>query len=154
MRIAAAISTWLVVGFFAVFAMGGPASADFTVIVEPDDFSPGTVLTNAFPGVTLTNQGGPESPVISKDGFSIFVDKNIATTGDRVFGKIQDDLPNQSISKQWDVGAGVTTLGSLRADFSPPAVAATIDLHCTDDDIAVFKAFDAMDNEIGSETGA
>ncbi len=62
MRVAAAGSTWLVVGFLAVFAMGGPASAQQPPLeVEPGAFPEGTVLNNAFPnnafpGVALTGQ--------------------------------------------------------------------------------------------------
>ena len=111
--------------FAGLVGFGGAARATL-IQVEPDLF-PGADLTNAFAGVTLSNVGGPESPVISKEGFSIFLGRNIATTPTFVFGKIQNDLPpgpgfpGQSISKQWDVGAPVTTLGSLRADFYPLA---------------------------------
>ncbi len=55
MRVAAAISTWLVVSFLAVFAMDGTASADI-LEVEPDLFPELTVLNLQFPGVILSNQ--------------------------------------------------------------------------------------------------
>ncbi len=68
-HVAAAISTWLIVGFLAVFTMGGAASAEI-LEVEPDIYPEFTDLTNAFPGVTLSNQSGPEATVISLDGFN------------------------------------------------------------------------------------
>ena len=58
MRAAATIPTWLIVGLIAVFAIVRVAKAEM-IIVEPDDFPEGTVLNNAYPGVTLSNQGGP-----------------------------------------------------------------------------------------------
>lgn len=71
MRVAAAISTWLVVGFIAVFTMGG-ARADI-LEVEPDLFPDQTVLNAAYPGVTLRNEttrGDPdETDVLVTSGF-------------------------------------------------------------------------------------
>jgi len=162
-RVAAAISTWLVVGFLAVFAMGGPASAQQPPLeVEPDAFPEFTVLTNAFPGVTLSNQGGPEATVISLDGFSQFVFDattikppvidNIATTPTLVFGRDQGGpLDN---AKQWSEGPVGTGQGLLRADFYPPADAVlTIDLLCDDDDIGFVKAFDEFNTLLESQFG-
>ena len=53
MRVVAAISTWLAVGFFGVFALGGSAGAEI-LKVEPDLYPEFTVLTIAYPGVTLS----------------------------------------------------------------------------------------------------
>ena len=58
MRVAAAIRTWLVVGFLAFFAMGGAASAEM-ITIDPDDFALGADLTNPHPLVALSNEGGP-----------------------------------------------------------------------------------------------
>ncbi len=38
------------------------------IIVEPDDFPPGTVLNNAIPGVTLTVEGHPGIQVLYDSG--------------------------------------------------------------------------------------
>ncbi len=70
-RVAAAISTWLVVGFLGVFAVGGAASADI-LEVEPDLFPLETVLNLKFPGVILSNEttrGDPdETDVLVRNG--------------------------------------------------------------------------------------
>ena len=71
-RVAAAISTPLVVGCLAVFAMGGPATADI-LEVEPDLFPLETVLNLKFPAVILINEttrGDPdETDVLVRSGF-------------------------------------------------------------------------------------
>jgi hypothetical protein len=146
-RVAAAISTWLAVGFLAVFTMGG-ARADI-LEVEPDLFPEFTVLTNAFPGVTLTNQSGMEKTVISLDGFSQFVFDNtspqidnIATTGTLVFGRDQIvAIPRHA--KVWADAELGNIVGLLRADFYPPVDSVTIDLVCDDDDDGFLRAYNA-----------
>ena len=85
----------------AALAVAGP-----TVSVDADAFAPGTILNDAFGGITLTDvQGVP-------DVWS--AESSAATTGTHVFGDASDD-------HDWDAG-------EFRVDFvSGPAVWVSID---------------------------
>ena len=84
MRVATAITRWLIFGFLAgLFSIAGSASADI-LEVEPDAFPEGTDLANKFPGVTLTVEGHPGMQVLARDG-TLFggpnANNNLAPTG-------------------------------------------------------------------------
>jgi len=145
-RVAAAISTWLVVGFFAVFTMGGPASADW-LEVEPDLFPELTVLTNKFPGVTLINETGfPEKDVLTRSGRLEITGciNNLASTGDKVFGRV--DAPPPSFNLIFWRGVPFNPQprsGILRAEFDlVPALSVEIDAIADDGDEFELQAYD------------
>ncbi|KKN76798.1 hypothetical protein LCGC14_0366650 [marine sediment metagenome] len=91
--------------------------------VEPDDFPAGTVLTNAFDGVTLTIEGYA--------GVVTSVASDYSSTGARVFGHDYMDYWNHYY--EW-----------LRADFHTPVAEFSIDIIGNDnDDPAIVRAYDA-----------
>ena len=152
MRVAAALSTWLVVGFLAVFAMGGLANADI-LEVDPDAHPDLTVLNTVFPGVTLMNQtdrGPGETDVLARDGTLTGGGprdgENVASTGDLVFGRESaPEHPENLIIWSGVPGAPTDRSAVLRADFYPPAISASIDAIATDDDTFELQAYDAFD---------
>jgi hypothetical protein len=75
MRVAAAISTWLIVGFLAVFAMGGAASAK-TLEVEPDLLLLETVLNDQ----RIAPTSDPDTGVLVQSGVTCF------KTGEQISG--------------------------------------------------------------------
>ena len=152
MRVTAAFPTSLVVGFLAgCFSITGAANADM-VRVEPDDFAPLTVLTNAFPGVTLTVEGHPAIPVLARDGTLLggpTAGDNIAPTGQLVFGHtlIGGTIPQEDFRIIWTT---INPAPILRADFAVPADFVSIDARANDDDTFELQAFDASDNLLDS----
>jgi len=107
------------------------------VFVEPDLMGEGADLTSAFPGVVLTVEGLPDTIVRARDGFSVFNNRNLATTFDLVFAQDpQRDPPFVPLT--WDYTHGV-----LKAEFAVPTDFVEIDMICDDDDIAELRAFDA-----------
>jgi hypothetical protein len=134
------ISTVLMVVTASTYAMLAVAvTYAAPVLVEPDTFSLGTDIRTATAGVTLSVQGKPAVEVQAVDGFSIFNGRNLATTGQLVFG--QYPRPSITVPQGWD-----ESLGLLRADFASPARDVRIDLIFDDDDIASLWAFDASGN--------
>jgi hypothetical protein len=114
-----------------------------TILVEPDLLPQGTNIRNAFPGVTLSVQGKPNSEVFAvSDYFNAH-----ATTGSLVFGQIPE--PSISVPKGWD-----ENLGLLRAEFSSPANYVQIDLIFDDDDIASLWAFSSGGDLLAAFTAA
>ena len=132
--------------FAILFSTGVSAT---TVVVDPDDFSIGTDLTNAFSGVTLTVTGNGSvtdsstQTVIAVSGISPFNNANIATPGTQVFGKVPFDPGgcNGCPNAIWDENA----FNLLRADFDNPTDFVQIDLIYDDDDDGFLRAFDAND---------
>ena len=144
---------------FSIFALtlslvAMPSAAwGMLFVVDPDDFAAGSDLTNAFPPLTLTVEGRPTSTVIARDGFSDFNGRNLATTGDNVFG-YEPTLAPVTNGKVWDEN----TYGRLRVDFRGRSVDwVQIDLIFDDDDIGGLWAFDRdgnlLDSFIGSGDG-
>jgi len=133
-RVAAAISTWLIVGFFAVFAMGGAARADM-VIVEPDDFNDGETITNEF--VTLRNQTlDPNQGVLARDGS--------ASTGVRVFGRETAPGAASNLITWGQFRAGPSLVSAaLRANFVVPADFVSIDVIAGDNKSFLLEAYDS-----------
>lgn len=121
-----------------VGGLGALASAQ--VSVEPDAFAPGTDLTNAFAGVTLTSSSS--GPV-----FAFIAPAGRATTGRLVFG----NRAFSGFEDEW--GAGAPT---FRADFAAPVLSVSIDVIGNDSfDLGSLRAFDASNNLLDTAlTGA
>ena len=122
------------------------------VYVEPDNFPLGIDIRNAYPEVTLSvtqawaGSNQTTKPVLVLDGFNTLHNRNLATTGTRVFGQpIDRNLPLQT-GQHWDE----VTYGLLRADFSRPARFVQIDLIFDDDDTGFLWAFDSNGNLLES----
>ena len=89
------------------------------VNVEPDDFPNGTNISNAFPGVTLsdiTGGGGAVNPVLS-------LTSPVASTGTRVFGRF--DQQTSWGNGSWDF---------LRIDITGATSSASLDFIADDSD--------------------
>jgi hypothetical protein len=109
------------------------------VIFDPDNFAVGTLLDDAVIGVSLSVDGLPGSGVQAIDGFSLFNNRNLTTTGSLVFGQ----SPPHSV----DVPYGRDELNGLfRADFDTPTDFVSIDVIFDDDDFGRLLAFDASTN--------
>jgi len=95
------------IGFAFLLVWGAVALGGPTMSIDADSFAPGTILNDAFPGVTLTN--------MQEEDLSIFsAESAAATTGSHVFGDATDD-------HDWDAGG-------FRVDFvSHPAAWVSID---------------------------
>jgi hypothetical protein len=109
--------------------------------VDPDAFPPGTVLTNAFPGVTLRTFDDVAPGTNPRDVTA--EDEAWAATGDNVFAH---DGGN--------TGWGNGTFEFLRADFASGAISVSLDFVANDtggDDNAELLAFDSNDNLLDSD---
>ncbi len=97
--------------------------------VDADDFDPGTVLDDAFEGVTLSNNVGGGSIYAVRAGYD-------APTGDHVFGQTPlDDRGFREVDTE------------LRADFDVLQSYVSIDFGSDDDgDAGVLRAYDIDDN--------
>ena len=109
------------------------------VVVEPDHFEEGVSMSEPAAGIHLSIPTRPDSAVQSADAYSSFNDRNLATTGTRVFAKRPASSPNAA--RSWDEG-----LGLLRADFDLPVDLVRIDLVFDDDDIGALSAYDKGGN--------
>ena len=115
------------------------------ITVEPDDFANGTDISNAVSGITLSIEGHPGEPVLSRDG--TFEDgptggSNHSPTGSRVFGHNILGLE----SSENDSRMLWTTIGSaavLRADFGRLADFVAIDVFANDDDTFQLEGYSA-----------
>lgn len=97
--------------------------------VEPDDFSAGSVLNNAIPGVTLSNPLGGTDVVAETASFG-------APTGSLVFS------PGPGNAAGWSDGAD-----ELRADFDNLTSFVSIDVGSDDSsDVGFLRAYDASNN--------
>ena len=67
----------------AIVALVATASVAMADIIDPDAFPPGTVLNNAYPGVTLTALGDP-GVLLNSD--VVATPSAYASTGPNVFG--------------------------------------------------------------------
>lgn len=112
-----------------------PAVAMGVVTVDPDAFPSGTVLNNAYPGVTLTAKGLDISTPIGPDVLSL--ESTLATTGTHVFGN------TGTFPTLWGDGS----FDWLEVRFDSPATQVSLDFIANDDNErnAVLKAWDASD---------
>ena len=121
------------------------AASAATAYIEPDYFSSGTDIRTSYPGVVLSVQGRLDSGVFAVDGYDVFNNRNLATTGTMVFGNtpVPSSIPS---GKVWDEGI----FGLLRADFSQTTNYVQIDLLFDDDDTGGLWAYDASGNLLES----
>lgn len=119
----------------------GSASAAL-VSVDPDSFAAGTVLNNAFPGVTLTAVG--DVGVLTNANV-LSATSPFATTGTRVFA----DTSGSPTS--WGNGA----YSALRVDFAAVTDLVSLDYVADDgfDENPFLEAYDSANNLLGSTTG-
>lgn len=111
------------------------------IVIDPDAFAAGTVLNNAFAGVTLTAIG--DAGVLANANVLSATDA-LAPTGTRVFADTSGS-PNY-----WGDGS----FSFLRADFAGGATFVSLDFAANDGSDAnpFLRAFDAADNLIDSST--
>lgn len=109
------------------------------VVIDPDTFADGVSMHEPASGIHLSIPTRPESAVQSADAYSSFNDRNLATTGTRVFAKVP--AASSNAARSWDEG-----LGLLRADFDFPVDLVRIDLVFDDDDIGALSAYDKGGN--------
>lgn len=112
------------------------SSSKAASIVDPDTFAIGTVLTNAFDGVTLTTRDGLAPGANARDVLAVAAPE--ATTGSNVFAQ---DTGNPT----W--GNGVFEF--LRADFTGGASQVWLDFFANDadgDSNPQLLAFDSANN--------
>jgi hypothetical protein len=106
-----------------VFTLFALMSSDVAagIIVDPDALAPGTILTNAFPGVTLT----------TRDGVAPGTDPR-AVTGEVAAGASTGQLgfAHDSGNATWGNG----TFEFLRADFAAGARSVSLDFFSNDPD--------------------
>jgi len=124
----------------AIMAMATPM-AKAVVIVDPDAFPGGTVLNNAYTGVTLTALGDP-GVLLNSDVVAI-ASAN-ASTGSNVFGN--NDV--QGFNDCWGDGY----YDWLRVDFARDATWVALDFITNDagDGNAELKAYDSGGNLVAS----
>ena len=132
---------------FSIF-ISAPSLAAI-VYIEPDDFTDGTNIETAYVGVTLSVEGRPDAEVFTVDGYDVFNNKNIATSGSLVFGNtpVPSSVPS---GKVWDEA----TFGLFRADFDYSTNYVQIDLIYDDDDIGGLWAYDSLGNLLESITAS
>jgi hypothetical protein len=158
-RVVRAVSFCITVPLFAACGGSGqeqtasqpqPAPQAQITSVDADAFVAGAILTNAFPGVTLSVVTGPNRPdgpyiVTSATGFNDFTQSNVATTGTMVFGNFPDAPP--PAAKGWEIDGRI-----LRADFAKPTDRVSIDLIADDKNSGVLSAYGANGSLLDSIT--
>ena len=98
-----------------VLALAGLCGSANAVIVEPDAFTNGTLLNNAYPGVTLSAVG---TYIGDDDNVYALID-GLASTGTKVFGN------SWTFSGEW--GFDTTFQPHLRVDFDSLVISVEID---------------------------
>lgn len=117
--------------------MLGSVAVHAQVVVDPDAFPAGTVLNNAYPGVTLSAMG----PAVPNDEVLALVSGS-ASTGSLVFGNNEPGNENSWGDGGWDY---------LRADFAAEAIWVELDFASNDaggDNNAELIAYDSWGFEI------
>ena len=148
-----------------VFDSGGTLTLDGVTVpttlrmVEPDAFPEGTDLTEAFDGVTLSNQTlDPNQGVLARDGTTTggpTAGENIASTGELVFGRESAPPPSDNLIFWSGVpGAPTDRSAVLRADFTVPTDFVSIDAIANDNDGFELQAYDASGTLLDSDNGA
>jgi hypothetical protein len=118
--------------------VSGLSSLSNGVTVDPDAFPAGTVLNNAYPGVTLTALGD----VV--DSYVLSYTSSLATTGDRVFGMTGGDY-------LWGDG----NYDYMKAAFASGAVQVSLDFIADDyDENATLVAYDAIGNIVDQDASS
>ena len=125
-----------------VLAVSGVASGT-VIIVDPDTFPAGTVLNNAYAGVTLTALGDP-GVLLNSD--VVTVASTYASTGSNLFGN--NDA--RGFGDCWGDGY----FDWLQVDFAGGATTVSLDFITNNnegDDNAVLRAFDSFGVEVDSD---
>lgn len=136
----------LAVGCLAIL-LGPVASAKAIVILDPDQFAAGTILNNAWAGVTLTALDSPAGTVLPNANV-YSVNSSYTSTGVRGFGDSEASLPDA-----WGDGF----FDYLRADFAMGATDVYLDFIANDsggDRNAFINAYNASGILIDSDTAA
>jgi hypothetical protein len=125
--------------FLSVLAVAVPAFG--VTIVDADAFPAGTILNNAFPGVTLTAIG--DAGVLANSNVLSAADAN-ATTGTLVFADTSGS------PRAW--GNGLYSY--LRVDFAAGASSVSLDFAADDssDSNPFIEAYDSSNNLLDSDT--
>jgi hypothetical protein len=112
-----------------------------TVTVDPDAFPAGTVLNNAYPGVTLTALG---EPGVLPNSNVVAIASVYASTGSNVFGDTETGNP-----ESWGNGS----YDWLRVDFAGGASKVSLAFITNDegDNNAVLRAYDINGFEVDSD---
>jgi len=148
------IRTWLAVGVATLACTGFTGQAGAVLqSIEPDDFANGTIISNAYPGATLSEfdifGGGVIGDVYSTTDDLVATRLGVplqASTGDRVFG-IRPILqfPNEAGD------------GDLRIDFDTPTNFVSVDFIGSNtgtapNEIGIGRmlVYDASDTEIAN----
>ena len=134
-------------------SVSGLASIDpipdpVSIQVEPDDFTVGTNIENAWLGAVLSVEGRADAEVFSVDGYDDNLGTYIATTGTLIFGNtpvINSVIPTGQV---WDEA----TFGLLRADFDVATDSVSIDLIYGADGTGRLSAYDSDGNLLDSIT--
>lgn len=135
----------------AAIACGGAMSLAQAVpiVVDPDAFAPGTDLSSAYAGLTLSAVGlgfGGGTAIFAVDSASQPNEPFTASTGRLVFGTNAPTFPH--LFREPDFHA-------LRVDFAAPTDGVWIDYIGNDaSDFGFLQAFDAADNLLGTYTTA
>jgi hypothetical protein len=122
--------------FFVVLALlwYGTGTAEGLIVVDPDAFTDGTDVSNAFPGVTLSalgNYDNADSKVYARAD-------SLASTGDNVFGT------NWWGDPEW--GFDTSFQPHLRVDFSQLVMSVSIDaIGNNSQDYGRLEAYDSTD---------
>jgi hypothetical protein len=122
----------------AMLLFAVPRLSAALIAVEPDAFPAGTVLNNAFPGVTFTAIG--DAGVLTNSNVLSLTDSH-ATTGTRVFGDTSGS------PTAWGDGS----FSYLRADFAAGATMVSLDFAADDTDSNPFlRAFNSANVMVAS----
>jgi hypothetical protein len=105
-------------------------SANAATVIDPDAYSAGTLLNNAFPGVTLSAHGSTSSADV------LSYTSPFASTGSRVFAMYDGDYLWGDGDFDW-----------LKAEFAGGASQVSLDFISNDgDENATLNAYDAAGN--------
>lgn len=133
-----------VIAVLAVVVMAGTARA-VTMTAEPDDFSPGSNISNSFDGITLSSEGtgwnNPSGGIFAVDPENDQLEPFPASTGGLVFGTDDSSFPHL-----------FRELGFLafRADFAAPTNRVSLDFIGNDSaDTGLLEAYNASGNLLG-----
>lgn len=74
-------ATTILLGITFLLGIGSPAGAE-TVTVDPDDFAPGTDISNAVAGVTLATRSGNDTKVLALTSSEFSPNKVFGHSGD------------------------------------------------------------------------
>lgn len=132
----------------AMLTLSGMAQAAL-IVVDPDAFAPGTDLSNAFAGITLSAVGlgfGGGPAIFAVDSASQPNEPFTASTGRLVFGTNAPTFPHLFREPSFH---------ALRVDFAAQTDAVAIDFISNDSaDTGFLQAFDAADTLLGTYTTA